>query len=398
VVLEETDRLLSCEHCRVKLYISCDRHISYFIPPASDVSEEIFFAPYWRFKGMVFSCQAEDVVHKVADTSQLASELKCLPISLGFRPQALKLKFLSPKIPGRFLKTAVPLQRVIAALQHPTPPADPRALPAVRHCQAFLGETVSTIYAPFFLEGSILHDAILRRPVCTLTPAGLEALQAASPPPEDGLHFMATLCPHCGWDLKGEKDTMVLVCGNCESTWQASATALARVPFGTFPGGGANSIHLPFWRLKVPLEGLPLRSYADLVRIANLPKAIRRQWEEIDCHLWSPAFKVRPRAFLQTARAMTLMQPQRIQEGVLPKGEIYPVTFPIQEALEAITVILAHIAVARQRVFPLLPHLKIGPPEFLLAYLPFSVRPNEFVQENLGFSIDRSTVQLGRKL
>jgi len=153
-----------------------------------------------------------------------------------------------------------------------------------------------------------------------------------------------------------------------------------------------------FWRIKVPLEGIPLRSYADLIRMANLPKAIQREWEEIVFHFWSPAFKIRPRAFLQTARAMTLAQPQEIQEGLLPKGNVYPVTFSVREALEAVKVILAHIAVAKQHLIPLLPQLRIGPPEILLSYFAFTVRPNELIQERLRLSIDRSTVQMGRKL
>jgi DNA-directed RNA polymerase subunit RPC12/RpoP len=398
VVLEETDRLLACNHCRVRLYLTTEQHFSYLLPPPDGVSGEIFFAPYWRFKGMVFSCQGNEVSNKVADTSYLASELRCLPISLGFRPQALKLRFVSAQMPGRFLKTAVPLQQVIATVQNCVHATDLPNVPPPRCFHAFLGETVSAIYAPYFLQGSILHDAILQRPVCTLAENGLKALQAPSSPPEDRLRFIATLCPHCGWDLKGDKDSLVLMCGNCDSAWQASAATLERVPFGTFPGGGADTIYLPFWRIKVPLEGIPLRSYADLIRMANLPKAIQREWEEIVFHFWSPAFKIRPRAFLQTARAMTLTQPQEIQEGLLPKGNVYPVTFSVREALEAVKVILAHIAVAKQHLIPLLPQLRIGPPEILLSYFAFTVRPNELIQERLRLSIDRSTVQMGRKL
>jgi hypothetical protein len=398
VVLEETDRLLSCEHCRVKLYLAADRHLSYVLPPAGGLADKIFFAPYWRFKGMAFSCQGIEVVHKVVDASLLAAELKCLPLSLGFRPQTLRLRFVSSRTPGAFLKTVMPLQQVINAVRGSFAAANSATAPLSDFCHAFLGETISVIYAPFSLRGSTLYDAVLQRPVCSLDESGLHALQSASPPAEDRLHFVATLCPNCAWDLKGEKDSLVLACTNCDSAWQPVGSTLARLPFGVFPGGGADSVYLPFWRIQAPLDGVPLRTYADLMRLANVPRVIRTEWEETPLQFWSPAFKIRPRAFLQTARAMILAQPQPIQEGPLPKGAAYPVTFPVSEALESIEVIVAHIAMAKQHLFPLLPQLKIGPPEVLLSYFPFAVRANELIQETLRFSIDRSTVQLGRKL
>jgi hypothetical protein len=398
VVLEETDHLLVCGHCRVKLYLSSDRCFSYLLPPAASVSGEVFLAPYWRVKGMMFGCQGHEIGQKVIDASFQAGELKCLPISLGFRPQAMRLRFVLAKTPGRFLRAVLPLGQVRGVLQNNVLASEGDAAPATRLYQAFLGETVSTIYAPFILRDNILHDAILDRPVCSLNESGLEMLRSATPASEDRLHFVATLCPYCGWDLQGDKDSLVLVCNNCSSAWQAALAAMERVAVEVLPGGGAQSIHLPFWRIKAPLEGIALRTYADLVRLANLPKAIQAEWEDVDCHLWSPAFKVRPKAFLQIARAITLAQPQGSQPGVLPKGEIYPVTFAAGEALEAIKIILAQIAVAKSHVFPLLSQIRIGSPEITLTYLPFTAHPNEFIQEQFNFSIDRSTVQLGKKL
>jgi hypothetical protein len=398
VVLEETDRLLSCEHCRVKLFLAADRHISYLLPPAGGLPDKIFFAPYWRFKGMAFSCRGIEVVHKVVDTSLLAADLTCLPPSLGFRPQVLRLRFVSSRTPGGFLDKVLPLQKVMDTVRNSFAPTDAADVAPSRFCHAFLGETISVIYAPFFLQGTTLYDAVLQRPVCSLPESGLKALQTASPPAEDRLRFVATLCPHCGWDLKGEKDSLVLVCANCDSAWQPAGSALKRTPFGVFPGGGADSVYLPFWRIQASVDGVPLHSYADLMRLANVPRVIQKEWEDISFQIWCPAFKIRPRAFLQTARAMTLAQPQPIREGPLPKGDVYPVTFPVSEALEGIKVILAHIAMAKQHLFPLLSQLKIGPPEILLSYFPFAARSNELIQEKLRFSIDRSTVQLGRKL
>ena len=398
MVLDETDRLLLCDHCRVKLYLSSDRFFSYLMQPSIYAPQEVVYAPYWRVKGMLFGCEGHEIVHKVVDASFFAGALKELPISLGYRSQALHLRFVLAVTPGRFLPTTLPLDRVSEVVQRGVPMTNSETPPPVRFYQTFLGETVSTIHAPFYLQGNTLYDAILERPVCRLNVDGLAMLKTAVPAPEDRLRFLATLCPYCGWDLQGDKDTHVLLCANCHSAWQAAQTALERVVFEVYPGGGSECVFLPFWRIKVAVEGLSPRSYADLVRLANLPKAIKSAWEEQDCFLWSPAFKIRPRAFLQAARAMTLAQPQGARGDTLPKGQVYPVTFPSSEAVEAIKIILAHIAVAKRGVFPLLSELRVGSPEYVLAYVPFTVHANELVQGQCHFSIDRSTVQFGRKL
>ena len=53
-------------------------------------------------------------------------------------------------------------------------------------------------------------------------------------------------------------------------------------------------LYLPFWRMKPRVEGIHLVSYADLIRLANLPKVINRAFESAPLYFWSPAFKVSP--------------------------------------------------------------------------------------------------------
>ncbi|MDQ1278237.1 MAG: hypothetical protein QG555_1279 [Thermodesulfobacteriota bacterium] len=49
---------------------------------------------------------------------------------------------------------------------------------------------------------------------------------------------------------------------------------------GTRKGSGAKLPYLPFWRMKIRCEGMPLTSLAELVRIAYLPKPITPAMEE----------------------------------------------------------------------------------------------------------------------
>jgi DNA-directed RNA polymerase subunit RPC12/RpoP len=97
VILEETDRILACPYCRVSLYIAARDYTALYWPASPAVAQEIVFMPYWRFKGMSFSCRGREVQTKIADMSRLAVPVIGMPYSLGVRPQALKLKFVAPE-------------------------------------------------------------------------------------------------------------------------------------------------------------------------------------------------------------------------------------------------------------------------------------------------------------
>lgn len=66
------------------------------------------FVPYWRFKGLSYTCGSAGVSHRFLDISALALEesFPGLPVSLGVRSQALPLKQITPKTSGRFLRPA----------------------------------------------------------------------------------------------------------------------------------------------------------------------------------------------------------------------------------------------------------------------------------------------------
>ena len=110
VTLEETDRLFLCGYCRNKLYLLPRGYFSYYLPSSPSYTEEILYVPYWRFKGLVFLCQDHDIISKVKDLTWLASSHRFLPWNLGFRPQTLKLRFLSGGMKGKFFRSEVPVE------------------------------------------------------------------------------------------------------------------------------------------------------------------------------------------------------------------------------------------------------------------------------------------------
>lgn len=66
---------------------------------------------------------------------------------------------------------------------------------------------------------------------------------------------------------------------------------------------------IPFWRIKAEIAPIAMASYADLVRMGNLPKAVRKEWETKDLYFWTPAFKIRPKIFLRLNTQLAIAQP-----------------------------------------------------------------------------------------
>ena len=77
-----------------------------------------------------------------------------------------------------------------------------------------------------------------------------------------------------------------------------------------FPEKEDNIMYMPFWRIWAEISGITLQSYADLVKIANLPIAVQKNWDNIQFRFWTLAFKLRPLNFVNLARNITISQPQ----------------------------------------------------------------------------------------
>ena len=110
--MEETDRLFTCEFCRVKSYLVAKDVFRYLLPGQAPESKDLLYFPYWRFKGMLFSCAATGVAYKFVDISHQAVLSHLFPVSLGLRSQALKLKFVNRKTAGRFLKPTQSFEQI----------------------------------------------------------------------------------------------------------------------------------------------------------------------------------------------------------------------------------------------------------------------------------------------
>jgi DNA-directed RNA polymerase subunit RPC12/RpoP len=398
VILEETDRLFSCPYCRIRLYLAPQDYFRYYVPPPDPSSRDFIYIPYWRFKGMAFFCSDNKVRHKLIDVSSLASHHTFFPYSLGVKPQVLKLRFISPEMEGRFFSSSVPLETLMEAIEKQLHSADGIDLKAPILLRAFIGDMASLIYFPVFVEGDMFHDGILGKPVAKIPEEFVDDLLAFNKQKDWRIKFVSTLCPHCGWDLHGERDSVALFCNNCDSVWEASQMRLERVSFGSIPDHQGSATYLPFWVMKTRIEELKIQSYGDLLRIANVPKRMRKEWEEMDSNFWAPAIKVPPDLLLGLTRRMTLSQTLQAFEQSLPRASLYPVTLPVSEAVESIKVILANIASDKQEVFARLSQIGIQLDKFLLVYLPFHLCGNELIHSQSQSCIHKNFLKLGRNL
>ena len=387
-VLEETDRLFSCDFCRVKSILTRGDYFRYLLPDRAAPGRELIYVPYWRMRGTLFSTTGRGVVHRFIDVSHPAVDLRGLPVSLGLRSQALKLRFVTPESQGRFLSPRLDRKRVAERFKEQYA-AD---LPGPLYHQAYVGDTLSMIYAPYYVNGRV-YDAVLDEPLPAAAVDG-DALRAA-----DGdrarwpLEFIPALCPNCGWDLDGQRDALALLCANCGRMWRTEGPQLKPLRFATLQSGLSDAVYLPFWRIRAEVEGLQLDSYADLVRLANLPRVIQDQWADMGFRFWTPAFKLLPRAFSRLCTHATLAQPHADFKALAPEGRVQAVTLPVEEAVDSLKTTLSTFIKPARTLLPQLSAMRIRPKAFLLAYLPFEQGPHDLLQPDLNLVVNRNQLQ-----
>lgn len=385
VLLEESDHIIACPFCRTRLYIGTDGLARYCLSPPPHVGGEVIYIPYRRTRGMVFNLAGGEPHPRYVDSNIRAVNIDGLPMTIGIRPQAMHLRFLTAA--GG---TIVPVDDTPAISSAPRPITRPP------YPDAFIGETVSIIYNPFYRQGEELHDAFLRRPVMAWADIRERVLDATDF--VSGVHFLALQCPRCGWDLEGEKTTLVLTCANCLSAWSCGDGGLRSVPFALWEGGAATALYLPFWRLRVEVTGVHLSSLADLVRLANLPRAVTAALESRPLHFWIPAFKINPSLFIRWARQMTVFQPEGDAATSISGRPLQPVTLPPEEALKAVLVTLAAVMADKQALMNILKDLRIRLGEALLVYHSFVKRNRELVHEQMGVTMDTQALGFGKQL
>jgi len=394
VSLEETERIFTCAWCRVKLCLGSPGPLQCCILPPTAAGADVLFAPYWRLKAMVFTCTPGAIRAGAVDMSHIALHAKMLPWSLGLRPQLARLHFLDPGVQGTFLAPSLTIGEAVTGYETNmkqlgvSPWAD-----AALH-RAWIGEQTSLLYYPLMRRGGHIVDALQDRTVESV--AMWEARAPAERQPDFRVRFYAAACPDCGRDLDGDRDTLVLTCRNCDRAWKRGSEGLEEMPVYVIPDKTREDrVGLPFWRIRIGVEGHSLSTFGDFARFCNLPRAITPAMEEAAFFFWVPAFKVNAELFLMLIRRMTLFQWCGDFEQQLGGLDCHPVTLPAEEGAESLKTAMADLVADKRTFLPKLGDLEIAVKEALLVYLPFRARGGELIQPKIPLGIQRKALHYG---
>lgn len=331
------------------------------------------------------------VNHKFLDISRIAMKNRPanVPVSLGLRSQALTLKLISNETAGTFLRPWGYRQ----TLQN----MENRLSNGSNFFQENIGEMSSLIYSPFYLKDGTLFDGILNKPV---GPCDESEISTDTPDicrPEKETVFISGLCPSCGWDLEGTSDSLVMVCRNCETLWRAYENKLNKIKFGCARPHNEDDVLLPFWKIEADVSKINLKSYADLIKLANLPKAPTIDYENQTIAFWAPAFKIRPKIFLRLLIQLMILQPQSDFSRQLGNYQLSAANLPSSEAVETIKITLGALIKPASEI-SILPEIKVAPTSIKLVYLPFETQAHDLYHPELGVSINRNTLKLSSNL
>ena len=402
VTLSVEDHLLTCPYCKVKSLLQSSGPFRYALPDrvAPKKQDHILYAPYLRFKGHIFTVSETGIAYKVLDTTQDGCPQPGLPPSLGLRPQAMKLARVHRKTKGRFLPLSVNIQKILkkaARIQSLFKKENEQL-----YHRAYIGETLSYIYLPLLPREDGVFDAVLGEPLNNADTSAVQRLKSIPFRSQWRMRFLATLCPRCGWNLDGEGDCLVLTCSNCDTAWRVGKNGLTQTRCTMFPGPSDTALYLPFWRIAVRLPEVEIQSFADFIRRTNQPLVPQKAWEQQAMQFWIPAFKLRPKIFLRTAKQMTVSQWRLLRDQkekeMRMQPEMYPVTLPLSEAKQCLKLVLAESATNKRKVYPHLPYVRPDIIATALVFLPFRDRHHDWVQTPGGTVIPKSVLHFGRSL
>lgn len=395
ILLDEETLFFKCEFCRVRSCISQKGFARYSFSPSEEIKEDknLFYLPFWRFKGVRYTCLLKGVEFKFLDISRLAmmTKPKQVAVSLGFRSQALALKLISPQTKGTFLK---PLDYKQTLLN-----LDKRLNSVNKNIyQENIGETLSLIYSPFCVKEGILFDGILNKPIGPWDKNEINIDSFDTCRPEKEFFFIPGLCPSCGWDLEGNPDSLVLVCRNCETLWRSHKKRLVKIKFSCEKPENEKDVLLPFWKIDADFSHLKLKTYTDLVNFANLPQVPKKESGKQPISFWAPAFKIRPKIFLRLIKQLAVRQPKDYLKKQFARHQLSSVNLPSSEAVESVKITLAALMKPASQYLPLLSEIKTTPTNIKLIYLPFESKSHDLYHSQLGVSINKNSLKLSSNL
>lgn len=402
IVINEDDRLVRCEFCDVLNYRVRQKLPRYILPPKlpRHIAEDgLLYIPYLRFKGCIYTVEGLEVVHRLIDTTRVGCDVGSVPVSLGLRPQAMKVVPITENLPGRFVRQTVQSARIFEEAVKLSALFREERKASVHH-RAFIGESVSRVYLPVYSYSGMLYDGVSHQKIGPDAVAEQLAGDLVGFQGEWEPRFIATVCPHCGDVMDGDRESLVLACSTCGKHWLEEDGRLVGLDYHGLKALDSQDSYIPFWQIEAEEESGKLATLADFYELTNQPVVIQRQHRQTPLIFYLPAFKMNPAIFLQIAKMLTVGQwlAAGCQQIEMSSHPIYPVTLPHQEAAEALRTIVAGSAVSLRRVVEVLPALKFCRYRKRLVYLPFRNAGHDMIEQYSGICISRAALRFGRQL
>lgn len=404
IQLGEGDRIVACAYCDSRNYMA-HRGPRRFVLPDTIGSQvprtDVFYIPYLRFKGHIYSCLGEELEYKIVDTTQLGYTNRRLPASLGLRPQAMKIEQIGGRRQERFVRLnqkVVDIFNKAARLTSAfSSSGGTRRREARLYHRSFIGETISFLYLPTYFKNTTLMDGILHRPIARDIERQVLLDRTVSCKKEWLPTFISALCPHCGAAMKSSGDSLVQECHNCSTLWQEQDGRFEKIAY-SLVDGGKEMMYLPFWRVRPNVRGGALQSFGDLLDLTNQTVAPSGTAREEAVAFWIPAFKIRPKEFLHIAKWLTMGQGSIPAQGKKLQRRIFPATLPSREAVQALKAVLTEAVLNKREFIPTLPGIRLQAEKIDLVYLPFHALGHDLVQEHTRLAISRRILYYGRTM
>jgi ribosomal protein S27E len=366
ISFDEESTVIHCEYCGCALHMTGRSGVMRtYVAPRKDVqrikkaiqgaikeanakgalvSEKgLFFAPYWRIKGMAFrwifgrNAQGETVkelkTKQVDQTFPAYGGINLGLCSLGIRPGALKLLFFDPSEMSRLgstIKVAVPFKEAVRYGTSLTEVGlDETDIRVHLERSRLIGERYSMIYFPFWMiklawgkKASILIlDAVANKVTRILTQEQWEQMlaTAAERPVTvsfSKVSFIPFKCPNCGWELPLNCFDIIHLCGTCHQAWMERNGRFRGVRFdAAAPPKGENQplLYLPFWvfQAEIHSNGQALKTVADLHEFSLVfPARVAHSADQRPIRFYVPAVSIRNIAAVnKLATGVTQKQP-----------------------------------------------------------------------------------------
>jgi hypothetical protein len=207
--------------------------------------------------------------------------------------------------------------------------------------------------------------------------------------------FVPALCPNCGNDLKGDKESCLVFCPNCMIGFSVSNGRLQGVPFLIVEGGSKTATFLPFWRIRVEIAGPPLPRAAGRI----LPGGRVDELDLASLFFWVPAFKINPQLFLRLGQRATTTRLQAEEPTVMPvDSSIQAVTIPFEEAIKSVKLLLFLLSPKDQGLLLRLNNMEMETKETTPVLVPFEQTGYELINRQMQVAVHANALKHGRNL